>query len=157
MKYTLMVFLFILPLSANAIEYEIIGNGFTAFYKQENPFDSTKKDYVFFTKRNFVFKCDQISFGKKDSYYFDSFSLNAKVALKIDNNEAVKKNGKYSTYQFSSDMVNDDRMYSTTITKEIIDQMKAGYNLNASGKFSGWDSYKVSLKGFTKAYNIVCK
>jgi hypothetical protein len=36
--------------------------------------------------------------------------------------------------------------------------MKTGNTLYASGKaFSGWDAYKVSLKGFTKVYNAVCK
>lgn len=152
------IFLCVFSLPASAIEFESLGNGFTAFYKQEDPFDANKKQYTFFTKQNFVFTCSNISFGKKDTHHFDSFSFNVNIALKIDKNEAVRQNGKFSTYQFGSDLVNDDRMYSTHITQHVIDQMKAGSMLNASGKsFGGWEAYKVSLKGFTKAYNKVCK
>ncbi|ELA7337573.1 hypothetical protein Q9X97_003721 [Vibrio parahaemolyticus] len=153
-----LVFLCLFSLPVSAIEFEPLGNGFTAFYKQDDPFDQSKKQYMFFTKRSFVFTCDEISFGIKDSHHFDSFSFNAEVALKVDNNDVLKQSGRYSTYQFGSDLVNDDRMYSSRLTTSVIRQMKAGNSLNASGKaLSGWDAYKVSLKGFTKAYNAVCK
>jgi hypothetical protein len=152
-----LVLLYLLSLPVRAIEFESLGNGFSAFYEQDDPFDKSKKKYMFFYKSSFVFTCDEISFGTKDSHHFESFSFSAEVALKVDNNDVVKQPGQYSTYQFGSDLVNDDRMYSSRLTTSVITQMKAGNTLNASGKaHSGWDDYKVNLKGFTKAYNAVC-
>jgi len=152
------VFFHSISAGAQDIKFESLGNQFTAFYEQADPFDSSKKNFLFFYKGDFVFKCQQISFGKRSTYDYDGFSFNADIALKIDDNEPFEGRGKYSTYQFGSDMVNDARMYSARITSDVVQQLKAGNTLQASGRFGGggWSPFKVSLKGFTHAYNKVC-
>lgn len=146
---------------SNAAEFksEKIASGFRAMYQQSDPFDTASKKYISFSKDDFVFNCKQISFGETGTYYHDSFSFPATVALKIDSNAAIQERGTYSTYQFGSDLINDDRMYSMRLTPEVIQQLKDGSTLQASGKFSsgGWTAFKLNLQGFTKAFNKVCQ
>jgi hypothetical protein len=145
--------------SASNIQFEELSHGFYAMYEQADPFDSNARDYVYFKKDEFYFRCDAISFRDPSKWItYDSFSLEATVALKVDSNSQHKLSGTYSTHTFGSDLVNDDRVYAAEITPKLIAELKQGDKLHASGKFGagGWNQYSLNLKGFGEAYEKMC-
>ena len=74
--------------------YESIGNGFSATYVRDDPFDETKKRYTRMSKDGFYFNCEQISFQTTNGSYSEH-SFSASVALKIDENEPFRSQGKF--------------------------------------------------------------
>ena len=145
--------------SSSDLQFEQLGDDFIAMYKQADPFDDESRDYVFFKKDEFTFRCDAISFESSSrSASYDSFSFEATIALKIDSNPVHQLNGTYSTHSFGSDLVNDDRVYSADITPAIVSELSQGNQLQASGKFGdgGWKQHSLDLTGFASAYDKVC-
>ena len=144
---------------SNDIQFEQLSDGYTAVYSQADPFDNSIREYIYFRKDNFTFNCDAISFEDPYNWItYDSFSFPATVALKIDAGPKHELAGTYSTYLFGSDMVNDDRVYAADMTPNIVEELKRGDKLQASGKFgdSGWEAYTLDLSGFSAAYDEVC-
>ena len=139
-------------------EYESLGNGFTGFYHQTDPFDATKKEFYMFNKGDFWFSCNEISFISDDDASFDSFSFKAVFAFQVDDKPSEELSGKYSTFLFGSDTVFDSRVYSTRMTQWFVSLLKEGNLVRAAGKFggSGWTTKSLDLKGFTAAYDKAC-
>ena len=138
-------------------KFQDIGNGWTAFTKQSDPFDSSKVKVIQVWKDSFIFRCNEINM-KASSYGFESISFNATLKYIVDNNSPINKKGRYSTYLGGSDLVTDDRYYSFKLNKSDLDSLKNGNTIKVAGKFSssGWFSKSLNLKGFTKAYNKMC-
>lgn len=147
--------------SDNNTGYESIGNGFSATYVRDDPFDETKKRYTMITKRDFYFNCEQISFQTTNGSYSEH-SFSASVALKIDENEPFRSQGKFSSGRFGKKWVSDSRWYSVSLSEnsQIIQELKSGNTIVASGKWrddGGWSSpKKMSLIGFTDAFEKLC-
>ena len=144
---------------SSEIEFEKFDGGFVAMYQQADPFDKSKKKYLQFSKGDFWFNCSEISFIARDDTSFDSFDFDAKVAIKVDEEPVEEQTGIYSSYLFGSDMVNDQRVYSTRMGPWLVSLFKNGDSLQAAGKWgtSGWTSKSIELKGFTATYDKVCK
>ena len=149
--------------SDNNTGYESIGNGFSARYVRDDPFDETKKRYTRMSKRDFYFNCEQISF-KTANVSYGEYSFSAQIALKIDENKPFRSQGKYSTGLFGIKWVSDSRYFSVSLSEnsQIIQELKSGNTLVASGKWGddddgGWSSpKKMSLIGFTDAFEKLC-
>lgn len=139
-------------------QYENLGNGFRAMTTLADPF-SDQRRYLNFSKADFTFTCDSIDMQTADDMYYDGFSFNAQIALKVDNNNPINKAGKNSSYLNGSDLVTKSDYYSTQLTPDIIKQLKLGNKLVMAGKTStgAWKRVNLNLKGFTKAYQKVCK
>jgi hypothetical protein len=141
--------------------YESIGNGFSATYVRDDPFDETKKRYTRMSKRDFYFNCEQISFKTTNGLYSEH-SLSAEIALKIDENEPFRSQGKFSSGMFGKRWVTDSNYFTVWLSEnsQIIQELKSGNTLVASGKWrddGGWSSpKKMSLIGFTDAFEKLC-
>lgn len=148
------------PFAAMASDNYVTKNlskGWRALGKRSDPFDKSKIDIVQVSKADFTFRCNSINFEVGDEYSgFDSFSFTVDIQFRIDNDDPVRKKGRYSTYLNGSDMVNDERVFSAKLKSSDIDQMKSGNKLVAAGNFSGWTSKEVNLAGFTNAYELMC-
>lgn len=139
-------------------QFENLGNGFRAMTKLADPF-SDQREFINFTKDNFTFNCQTVSLLVNDDLYYDGFSFSAKIALKVDNHQAIIQTGKNSSYLGGSDLITSSDYYSTKLTKQLVQQLKAGNELTMAGKTStgSWKRAKLNLRGFSKAYNKVCQ
>ena len=138
--------------------YESLGSGYTGFYQQADPFDTTKKEFYMFNKGDFWFSCNEISFISDDDASFDSFSFKAVFAFQVDDKPSEELSGKYSTFLFGSDTVFDSRVYSTRMTQWFVSLLKEGKLIKAAGKAGngGWTTRSLDLKGFSATYDKVC-
>jgi hypothetical protein len=144
---------------ANDLQFEQLEHGFVAMYTQADPFDGDSREYLYFRKNDFTFRCGAVSFERSNTRFsYDSFSFQATIALKVDSQSVHQLQGTYSTHSFGSDIVNDDRVYSADITPDVLNDLKHGHQLQAAGKFGGggWDQYSLDLKGFNLAFSKVC-
>lgn len=140
-----------------ALDFEKLHDDYVVFFEQTDPFDEDSKRYLFLVNHAFSFKCDEISFGKRETSNYMSFLYDADIAIKIDDNEVFNTKGTNSSSQFSSSIHGFSRMYSAEISPEIIEQMKTGNKIQASGKaLVGWESFSMNLRGFSKAYSLMC-
>ena len=144
--------------SDNSIRKKQFGNGWIGLTKQSDPFDKSKVEVFQISKGKFTFLCNEINM-EAASYGIESFSFSSVLKYMIDGQDPVEKNGRYSTYLSGSDMVTDIRYYSFTLDNDDIASLKTGSALKVAGKYSGmgWETKSVSLKGFSSAYNQMCK
>ena len=91
-------------------KFQDLGNGWTAFTKQADPFDNSKVEVIQIRKESFIFRCNELNMVAP-SYGFESLSINASLKYIVDTNSAVDKSGGYATYLGGSDLVTDSRYY----------------------------------------------
>jgi len=144
--------------SANAeIKFQNLSDGWTAFTKQSDPFDSSKVEVIQIRKESFIFRCNEMNM-EAPSYGFESLRFNANLKYVVDTNSPVDKKGGYSTYLGGSDLVTDNRYYYLKLSESDLDSFKKGNVVKVAGKYSnlGWFTKTLNLIGFTKAYNVMC-
>ena len=144
--------------SDNAIRTKKLGNGWVGLAKQIDPFDKSKIEIIQISKGSFTFLCDDLNM-EVSSYGFESLSFGAVLKYRIDGQDPVEKQGRYSTYLGGSDMLDKSRYFSFVMSNEDVAIIKSGATLKVAGKYStmGWETKEVSLKGFSSAYNQMCK
>jgi len=153
-----LVFFCLSSFTVAEVGFGSLPNGWRTITKQIDPFDNSKVKITQASKMGFTFRCNSISM-EVDSYGFESLSFSANIQYKVDENEPVKRRGKYSTYLNGSDMVTDDRYYSFQLKPEDISSFKAGNKLKMSGTYSttGWNTRELDLSGFTTMFERMCE
>jgi hypothetical protein len=133
--------------------------GWTAWTKKDDPFDESKKSIFEIFKNDFHISCTKLSFPEHLDFSYNSFSYIASVMIKSDNQSPQKRYARWSTDIGGSKRLTRDRWYSFVLTAKIIEELKKGNILKASGKTSstGWSKTRtLNLLGFTNAYNKMC-
>ena len=134
-----------------------IGDGWFAYGRQTDPFDSEVIELTTIRKHNFTFTCTSMDFVSRANTSYDLFRFNTEVALKVDDNLPVRREGHWSSGRFGSDIWNDRWHFSTELLPSEIAQMKQGAELNVAGKLSDtWERRTLDLRGFTHAYGVLC-
>ena len=138
--------------------FESLKGGWRAMTEQADPFDSNKRKIIFIEKEGFNFVCGSLNMLADSDMYFDGFSFDAKIKYITDKNDAVDRIGKYATFLGGSDTVTDDRYYFFTLSNEDIETFRDSRILKVAGRTSsGWTTRAVDLRGFSAAYDAMCK
>lgn len=137
--------------------FQDLGNGWTAFTKQADPFDNSKVEVIHISKESFIFRCNELNMVAP-SYGFEGLSFNASLKYIVDTNSAVDKSGGFATYLGGSDLVTDSRYYHFKLSESDLNAFKKGNAVKVAGNHSntGWITKSLSLRGFTKAYDTMC-
>ena len=154
----LIFFIFAVTNAANAdFVFVPLGDGWSALAKRTDPFNEDIVRLEYISKDGFKFKCDAMDFVTH-WYRYDSFRRGSRVAFKIDNNDPVTRGGITSTGSFGSEIITDDRHYSTQLRSSEIEQMKRGAELKVAGALMDtWQTKSLDLRGFTHAYGVLCE
>ena len=161
MKNTLLVLLSLIMIvfssSAFADEFKRYENGWIAYVKVIDPFDSSKIKIEEIYKGDFIFDCRNINMQIGGEYY-SSFSSPSKIKYIVDERPIVDKRGTYSSYHSGNDMMNDSSYYSFKLDFIDVMSFKDGRTLKFAGKYgkNGWKNKTLNLTGFKSMFDKMC-
>lgn len=159
-RFVVAVLLMSMNVAQGQVPYDFkdLGRGWRAVTKQVDPFDKTKIQIIQITKDEFTFRCEEINM-KVYSGRADGFSYPAEIKYIVDDQDAVEKAGKYSTYLGGVGIVTSTKYYSSKLLTKEVETLKNGQNLKLAAKnsVSGWTTKELVLDGFASAYDEMCK
>ena len=143
--------------SAFANEFKTYENGWRAYVKFIDPFDSSKIKIEKIFKGDFVFDCRNINMSTGGGFY-RSISFPAKIKYIVDERPIVDKRGTYSSYHSGNDLMNDSRYYSFKLDFLDVMSLKEGRTLKLAGKYggNGWENKTLNLTGFKSMFDKMC-
>ncbi|MDC0651234.1 hypothetical protein OAP52_04145 [Hellea sp.] len=160
-KITLGITLFFSTLmfstSAFADEFKTYENGWRAYVKVIDPFDSTKVKIESIYKGDFIFDCRNINMRIGGGYY-SSFSLPSKIKYIVDERPVVDKRGTYSSFHSGNDLMTDSSYYSFKLDFIDVMSFEDGRTLKLAGKWGefGWENSTLNLTGFKSMFDKMC-